>query len=107
MGWSDAQSRCEQEGSHLASVLSPEENQFLVDLDTSEGSVWLGGNDIATEGTWVWTDGLAWNYQNWYPSNPSNHGSNEHCAHIYFTKDDGLWNDIHCSHLSAFICKKK
>ena len=28
--------------------------------------VWLGGNDMATEGVWSWTEGkTSWNYTNW------------------------------------------
>ena len=50
--WFDAQARCEKEGSHLASVHSGDENQFLGTFQDSSGW-WIGGNDLDTKGTWV------------------------------------------------------
>ena len=104
--WFDAQARCEKEGSHLASVHSGDENQFLGTFQDSSGW-WIGGNDLDTEGTWVWTDGTEWDYQNWSPGQPSTSYSNsdEHCLEFWAST---FWNDVPCNNFQrgAIICKK-
>ena len=107
LSWNDAQVRCEKEGSNLASVHSLEENQFLFNL--SPEGVWIGANDKAKEGTWVWTDGSAWKLENWRTGEPNNdHGNNEHCAEMKAKVQNGKWNDIQCAgpDYFPFICKK-
>jgi hypothetical protein len=45
---------------YLATVTSAEENQYLYDLMANSGQNtggWLGGSDVASEGTWIWTGG--------------------------------------------------
>jgi VCBS repeat-containing protein len=45
---------------YLATVTSAEENQYLYDLMANSGlntGGWLGGSDVASEGTWIWTGG--------------------------------------------------
>ena len=65
----------------LASVLSAEDEQELNTLvvGTGHNFVWLGGNDIASEGDWVWVaDGQAFgDYQNWHSGEPNNDGGIE------------------------------
>ena len=108
LSWNDAQAKCEKEGSNLASVHSLEENQFLINL--SPEGVWIGANDIAKDGTWVWTDGSDWKLENWRAGEPNNHnGKPEHCAEMKAKMENGKWNDVICNgayHFS-FICKKK
>ena len=47
----------------LASAPTKEKNDFLSSL--TKDPAWIGGNDLVEEGTWVWTDGSPWNYENW------------------------------------------
>jgi hypothetical protein len=102
-----AKARCEQEGGHLTSIHSPEENQFLATLSPQNSIVMIGGNDLETEGTFVWTDGSDWDYQNWRPGQPSNAGGVEHCAEMGWGGET-LWNDQPCNYpRGEFICKKK
>ena len=113
MTWFDAQARCEKEGSNLASVQTVEEKQFMVTLDSLDNYVWIGGNDIDTEGSWVWIDGSAWNYTNWGSGEPNNCCGTpntccggEHCVEMRGT-GNGNWNDQDCNDRLPFICKKK
>ena len=63
---------------------------------------WIGFNDLASEGSWVWQNGDDASYTNWGSGEPNNSGD-EDCAHPY---DSGAWNDHRCSGLSTgYICE--
>ena len=67
----------------------------------------IGGNDIDTEGSWVWSDGSLWNYQNWKSGQPSNSYDEEHCLELGYLGETS-WNDLPCTGYKwPFICKKK
>ena len=67
-------------------------------------SVYIGLNDIATEGNFQWSDGTP---RSWLPSwaspNPDNAGanSNEDCVEL---KTDGTMADIDCASIRPYIC---
>ena len=45
---------------------SLDEYDFIIHLTANLDEyfyVWLGGNDLVTEGSWEWSDGTAWDYQ--------------------------------------------
>ncbi|XP_071802727.1 alpha-N-acetylgalactosamine-specific lectin-like [Asterias amurensis] len=93
--------------SHLASIMSQEENDFLVELATPMNGgafryTWLGyGRDLST-GSFVWIDGSpAGNYTNWAPGEPNNSGE-EDCVEMF---DTSMWNDKSCTETRRFICK--
>jgi len=88
--WSDAEAQAQWWGAHLVTVNDAAENAWLV----SEGFAgsWLGLNDNATEGTFVWTSGEPVTYTNWNPGpGEPNGGTNENCGEL---RSDGLWNDL-------------
>ena len=66
------------------------------------GTSWVGGNDIAREGRWVWSDLMKFGYKNWRRGEPNNKGG-EDCMEIY--SDDGTWNDQACTDKRSFVCK--
>ena len=48
-------------------------------MSASDSNMWIGGNDIATEGTWVWEDGEIWGgFTAWNQGEP-NGGVFEQC----------------------------
>ena len=100
--WEEARTSCLSQGGDLASVGSEEENNFISSL--SSVALWLGGTDSAQEGTFVWSDGTAWTYQNWNSGEPNNLG-NEDCV-ISKWKTIGKWNDRKCTHVTAYLCEK-
>lgn len=67
---------------------------------SSSERIWLGLDDIASEGVWKWASGTAHNravdYHNWTPGEPNNDG-NEDCAHLNFSSGR-RWNDTECYH---------
>ncbi|KAK1172212.1 lectin-like [Acipenser oxyrinchus oxyrinchus] len=107
--WADAELYCLSIGGNLASVHSVEENNFIQNLinknDASDAFTWLGGSDCFREGSWYWTDGSKWDYNNWKKGEPNNL-SIENCLITNFWVPGG-WNDIACNNLYPSVCMYK
>ena len=57
--WAEAESHCQEEGGHLASVTSEWEQEMVEEV--AEGlPVWIGGTDQEQEGRWQWVGGADW-----------------------------------------------
>ena len=54
MVWKDAWEFCNSKGSHLLEVDDADERDFLVQKYKAHNTVWVGGNDKKSEGTFVW-----------------------------------------------------
>ncbi|XP_038065014.1 alpha-N-acetylgalactosamine-specific lectin-like [Patiria miniata] len=107
--YDEAEKHCQQftqvgQG-HLTSIGSAEENNLLLTMYTSAGGtdLWIGFDDQAEEGNFVWTDGSAGSYTGWRSGEPNNSG-NEHCANLPKSWD-GEWNDTKCGTPRQYICK--
>ena len=123
MNWANAESHCTEQGGHLASVHSDQENEFILGLSSSE-QFWIGGNDEEVEGEWVWSDGSDFSYSFWKRGQPNNWESNEGSGDYYYyylyEDDDNLdykvdcllfnehnnsWNDGGCNVDRHFVCQ--
>ena len=110
LNWADANNFCLQQNSNLASILSAEEDEFLVAefVTDDRNFIWLGGheeNDV--EGAWVWTDGAPFScYTDWRQGQPDNLNGNEDCLCLMDSRYDGQFNDIDCTEMKKFLCKK-
>ncbi len=97
---SDAQAFAQNLGANLVSIQSQAENDCIVSslvnlgLNSVSDVIWIGFNDEATEGTFVWYDQSPITYTNWATGEPNNSGGNEDCTQIY---PDGGWNDLPCT----------
>ncbi len=91
MSWFDAKALCEEEGGHLITITSQEENDFIAD-NISESS-WIGLTDELLEGQWQWVTGEIFEYDNWLPGEPNNSGSGEDYVHLGHTLPIEQWND--------------
>ena len=110
--WVDAEAECTSTGMHLAWVTSEEEQRALssfIQLSDVGMAVWLGGNDMSTEGVWTWVgDGGSFppspdpthTYSAWKAGEPNDAGIGEHCLSASATS----WNDAPCSRPRPFIC---
>ena len=85
--WNSASQDAQAHGGHLATISSQEENEFL-----GNGG-WIGFNDQASEGQWVWVTGEEVVYTQWGGNEPNNQG-NEDCGQRY--GGVGNWNDANC-----------
>ena len=88
INWADAKNTCEDlhghlGHGHLVKIETEEENEELyneaVRLNVTAGT-WIGLNDIAEEGNWVWTDGKRADFTKWCTGQPDNIGGTEDCA---------------------------
>ena len=92
-----AEYECSCTGGHtLVKIESEEENTFVNSLTGGE-DVWIGLNDKAVEGTYVWSDGTALgSYEPWVSGQPDPANSDKQdCVKIKGTTAD--WNDVSCS----------
>ena len=79
---------------YLATIASDAENA-CVKTAAGTNRVWLGGNDIDVEGTWIWITGEPFSYTNWNIGEPNNSGG-EDCLEMRGGVESN-WNDIPCS----------
>ncbi|MEL6926105.1 MAG: lectin-like protein, partial [Bacteroidota bacterium] len=86
--WNEAQSAAENNGGHLVVINDAAENQFL--RNQTETRFWIGLNDFANEGNFVWVNGDPLNYTNWNNDEPNNFNGNEDVAEFLTS---GRWND--------------
>jgi hypothetical protein len=108
--FSDAEILCQMQGMHLVRIDSKSENTIVVQIAQGLGSyVWIGGSDLALNGTFAWQDGTAF-YANGAPlpgvyQNFTGTMSTGHCVQIH---DDsaGPWMTAPCTDTDQFICKR-
>jgi alpha-tubulin suppressor-like RCC1 family protein len=104
LDWWDAGLACAADGYHLATVDDTAESDWILALNDS---LWLGLNDIATDGVWLWEDDspLAAELEPpggpWTAGEPNNALPLEYCVH---TSPFG-WNDNQCVMTSGYICE--
>ena len=114
--WDDAKKYCEERGGHLATITSEDEENFLKDLVSKQGtknSYWLGGY-VNKIGMWNWITGEKFNYTNWGAGQPDNYLGKEDVLMMYRESNPmnpsssplGAWNDIRrdgeCNHEPFF-----
>jgi hypothetical protein len=115
VAWDTAQAACVAQGMHLVKVDSAAENTFIGATAFGVGTdfVWLGGDDLTTEGSWHWPDGtLFWTgadtgsappgiFTNWYAGYPRA-GGNTDCLEM---RDDYTWDDKQCTQGKRYVCE--
>ncbi len=91
--WTDAEAAGRAFGAPLATINDEAENEWLRSNFGSRfyGSLWIGLNDVAEEGTFVWAGGEAASYRNWQDGQPDNAGGVENFVELI---DNGQWNDL-------------
>lgn len=94
--WTASEALAQQLGGHLVSINTPAEQDFVWQNFGNLGGVdrrlWIGFNDVATEGQWQWSDGSAGKFTNWNSGEPNNSGGIEDFAEMLGST--GKWNDI-------------
>ncbi|XP_052720777.1 MAM and LDL-receptor class A domain-containing protein 1-like [Crassostrea angulata] len=118
--WFEAQTACKKESpySHLVSVRSREEQEYIVNVIKSTEDLtaaantgfFTSGSDDRAEGIFEWTDtGTPYpvTYSNWQPGQPNNVGSNQDCLLLQYPDNDWTWGDVDCAEKHPFICEVK
>lgn len=84
-------------GGHLATINDSDENEWvrvnILGFDATDRRGFIGLNDEAVEGNFVWSSGEPVTYTNWNTGEPSNSGGTEDYAEM-FGSTGGFWNDV-------------
>ena len=99
---------------YLATVTSQDENNFILNSSYGgnkiPGNGFLGGSDVAKEGTWLWEGGAELNqafrtgstnnmYTNWNGGEPNNKNNEDYLV----TSSSGYWNDADADNVGGYI----
>ena len=116
LSWQGSQKFCQNWGENLAvhgvKTLENRKKLFQI-LSISISYYWVGANDIASEGNWVWINGERANSFEliWASGAPNNSGGNRDCLVINgypkYSSNFGFAYDRPCCFLWRGICEKK
>ena len=103
VNWSDAKTAAETRvfngiQGHLATIVSQQENDFIISSFPQIGGPWVGGfqppGSTEPDGGWEWVTGEPFSYTNWDLGEPNNAGGGEDAIVFFNLNSQGLWNDI-------------
>ncbi|MFH1131585.1 MAG: lectin-like protein [Pseudomonadota bacterium] len=109
VSWQAGQTYCQSLGLEYTAISSQEEMDFVSgyrDEVANNKYLWLGFNDAAVEGTWVWSnEAEASLYTNWTGVEPNNGGgtTEEDCCTVFRATQD--WYDHPCDQLHIPVCE--
>lgn len=97
-------------GGTLSTPLTRQENEQLYDYVRStlgpDAQVWLGVNDVETEGVWIDQTGSPVSYKNWQSGLNSQPDGNraQNCA-VLSAAAAGKWFDENCRDERSSVCE--
>jgi len=99
--WDKAVNKCEESGTHLVTISSPDENSFVSSL-TGGAQVWLGYYESWFN--WHWVNDEPKGYEAWADGQPDDGDiwTIEDCAHMW---PGGVWNDNECHVELFYVCE--
>lgn len=103
----------QKDGWYLATITSKEEKDYIWSLVSGLSEVvnrgyWLGGNDTAKEGTFVWETGESFSYAPWETGEPSNKtGDGKYTENHLSINKNGLFNDAYQGSYLGYILERK
>ena len=95
-----AEQNCQDQGGHLASIHSMEEQNFLMHTFNPSARVWIGAVDTDHNGVWEWTDGSSFDFSYWRSGQPD--------GQYYTVMDDissGGWRDLDYNERYQYFCQ--
>ncbi|KAK7926247.1 hypothetical protein WMY93_008557 [Mugilogobius chulae] len=101
---------CIAKGGVLATPLSLDENEQLYNYVRQsigpEEHIWIGINDMVTEGVWIENSGAVLRYANWETeiTHQPDGSTRQNCASMS-TRAKGKWFDESCKEEKASVCE--
>jgi cysteine-rich repeat protein len=95
--YQDAAAMCVALGGHLPTITSAGEDAAAFAAVRAGDTPWLGGDDIAVEGTFGWLTGEPFGYSHFHAGKPDNAGNADCLQYLA----DGTWSDAACATGSA------
>ncbi|KAF1381785.1 hypothetical protein PFLUV_G00157600 [Perca fluviatilis] len=103
---------CNAMGGVLGTPTSSYENDQLRDYIRQrigpDEQIWLGVNDMVTEGSWMDQTGVSITFKNWDTSNyrsPQPDGGKSHNCAVLSGASDGKWFDENCREEKPSVCQ--
>jgi hypothetical protein len=90
MSWADAEAYAVSLGGHLVTVNDAAENDWLIATLGTE--YYIGMNDRAIEGTWVWASGEPVTFTGWFDGEPNDYQGQD--AAVIWNKPPVGWDDV-------------
>jgi hypothetical protein len=91
--WDNAKTVCAGYGATLATIEDATEDSYVYSTYSLGQDLWLGYNDKAVDGTFVWDSGSTSSYTHWSSGEP-NGGTDENC--VLILGENSAWNDGTC-----------
>merc|ERR1711990_44919 len=100
--WFQSQQFCSTKGGYLAEIQSAEESDLVATVLNQETAFWIGLNDLANHGQWMWQHSVTpMKWSNWFRGQPNNSGGDQHCVDMYRdTNAKWGWKDENCDRSS-------
>ena len=90
--WEEARTMALEMGGDLVAINDAAEQAFIDEAFEQNGMLWSGYNDVAMEGTWVWSNGDSSEYENWDAGEPNDANNGEDYG-ILNWRGTKKWND--------------
>nr|XP_039273070.1 collectin-11-like [Styela clava] len=112
--WTQAKANCEAQNARLPSSgmrTKSIRKEVFGGIPNSIGNLWLGYNDIAREGRWIWSDNIVFHNFHWRRGEPNNVWGMEDCALMTIeshVRGEISLNDVLCTSeafVSRYICE--
>ena len=93
--WTRSEAKAIELGGHLATINDSAENEWVHSTFSGDGTraLWIGLNDFAAEGSFMWASAELSSYSNWYPGEPNDYGDEDYAYLGFPTFADSTWND--------------
>ncbi|KAL4649145.1 C-type lectin domain family 11 member A [Arapaima gigas] len=109
--YAGASQRCQERGGRMAMPRDRKEQEALADyargfFHPGNWPIWLGINDLRSEGLYLFDDGSRVTYFQWrkhYLSSQPDGGKRENCVAI--SSDNGDWWDNYCDRRMFYLCE--
>ncbi|XP_033108288.1 sperm receptor for egg jelly-like [Anneissia japonica] len=105
--YADSEAFCLEQGGHLVSIHSDDENIFVGDKarELSMGNTWIGLDDNDEENVFSYLDGTPFYRGGFTRGEPNNWGGNQDCSYFPFRGTYG-WDDMRCSNQASPLCER-